>query len=150
MKTYDYSLLWRARHLILIFVAGTVPFTLTVIKQGISPMLEDPSAILGIWALLSIGAVQRMIKERRLTKSILINGKEVVHVRTDGAVKEFNIDKISKIKILDVSQSSNGYKEKEMIIELKQNDEKLIVPVNIRQFDELYSILANELSGNQN
>ncbi|WP_281545547.1 hypothetical protein [Grimontia sp. SpTr1] len=148
-KTYDYSLLWRARHLILIFVAGAIPFTLVTIKQGISPILEDPLVILAIWALLSIGAVVRIIKERSLTKSISINGKEVVHIRTDGAVKEFTIDKISNIKVLDVSQSLNGYKEKEMILEFKQDDEKLIVPVNIRQFDELYSILANELSGNQ-
>ncbi|KKD60997.1 hypothetical protein RN22_08110 [Grimontia sp. AD028] len=148
-KTYDYSFLWRARHLILIFVAGAVPLTLVTIKQGISPILEDPLVILAIWALLSIGAVVRIIKERSLTKSISISGKEVVHIRTDGAVKEFTIDKISNIKILDVSQSLNGYKEKEMILEFKQDDEKLIVPVNIRQFDELYSILANELSGNQ-
>ncbi|WP_028025649.1 hypothetical protein [Enterovibrio calviensis] len=138
MKKYNYSLMWRIRHVTVILVAGAVPFTLAAIKLGIIPILEEPSVVIYIWALLSLITIPRIIKERTLTDSIFIEKDRVKNIRCNGITTEFSISDISKVTIVDTSESLNGFKEKEMIVQLKNSSEKIVVPVNILGFNDLY------------
>ncbi|MEZ8028942.1 hypothetical protein A1OW_12920 [Enterovibrio norvegicus] len=143
MKKYSYSLIWRLRHLTVILVAGAVPFTLSAIKLGISPILEEPWVVIYIWALLSLITIPRIIRERVLTHSLFIDKGKVKNTRSNGVITKFDIKDISKVTIVDASESLNGFKEEEMIVELKSNSEKIIVPVNILGFNDLYEHFTN-------
>ncbi len=142
MRTYKYSLLWRGRNITALLAIGALLFTVAGIKNGLVPTMEEPWRIVMIWLLFCIFTLPQVYKERALAKTVIINEDNVTINCFNGSVTKFKLSEVSKIDILETSESLNYYLEKEMVIVIIGREDKCIVPVNIEHFDELFGVLS--------
>lgn len=141
ISTYNYSWLWMYRNFIALLSVGFCLFLLTIITKGMQTLIDDPLPTLFIWFVICIFSILRVYKERSLTKRLIIDNHIVKIIRYNKKVTDFDISEISKLEILEPSKSINGFAIKEMLIKIYGKDD-CIVPVNIKNFDELFEVLS--------
>ncbi|MDH5426413.1 MAG: hypothetical protein OEY29_15610 [Gammaproteobacteria bacterium] len=139
MQMFAYRLFWRLRFLISILAVSVLIVLGVLYFQGFDGLKNEPESLIFIISLYSILNIYNLRRERKLVKSVRVNGKNLTIQRGNNTQIEFNVSEIISIESGRKTQKLNQFGIPETVI--KTNTDEIIMTENIKEFKKLMTLL---------